>query len=751
MRLPRSVLLLTAGLFGSAVGLSWLAESFWTHSLWPTTPSDWLAVLGIAVALVASGLMQVEFRRGDQVEAIDLFEAALMPALLLFAGPIAVVLAGIGKMVSQRVLRVATAKAVFNVAQWCFAVAGGSVVFTAAWQGEPGVAGAIPALLLAMVSVMALNHFAVVLVLALVGGRPAKRVVADLQPLIVPNWIIGGAANISLGLLFAALAAWAPPAVVIAVVPLLMFDAAHRASTAARTDRRRLTSLHRATAALAKAVDPNEAIPVVLDEVRGCFAAEAALVLLDDDAADPALRRFASAVVSRDAAGRLRASDPEWAAELERIGHDEVAVAPVRQQGRTTGVLLALGPAGETGSQEGESSVLAAFASELASAIERGRAVADAMAERRLLSQIFDTTSDGVCAVADDGTIATWNPAMEVLTGYGADELTTAASLAALQATRADGTPVLFDTATAIDTETGIVTLPEELRIRNRIGEQVWIGCGYAVAPSRTGRDGRMLVITMRDITQARERARLKDEFVAIASHELRTPATVVRGMAHSMLLSGDAMTDAQRRQAVTAIHRASVRLNRVVTNVLAVSRVEATSADKRRPVEIGGLCDEVVWEVGTQHDGAGDLVHVDPGVRGMTVMGDEAAINQILVNLLSNALKYGGGEPVTVAATATGGTVTIEVMDRGPGIPQHEQARIFERFERIHQHDMQAGTGLGLYIARRLAEGSGGTLEVESFPGSGATFVLTLPAAPQDNLYVADMTARTVPRPTKG
>lgn len=732
MTIPRSVSLLTGALLAAAAAISVVTVQLGGTAHLPQSASDWLALAGLGAALTAAGAFQVEFRRGEDVEAVDLFEAAVMPAVLMFTGPVAVVLAGTAKIASQRFLSVHPAKRRFNVAQWCLAVAVASLVFTLAGDGDRGVATAVPALLVAAVALMAVNHLAVMAVLRLIRLRSPGGV-AGLGTVIIPTWLIGGAANLSLGVLFAAVAAWAPPLVGIALVPLALFDSAHRASTMARTDRARLASLHRATAALAKAVDPLDAVPDILREVTVCFGAEdAALVLLDDDRApeptDPELRDLAAQVAHRGASGRLAADDLAWRGLLEGVGAHDVLAAPVVDNGATIGVLLALSPSGTRGSAEGESAVLAAIASELTTALAKARAIADALAERRLLAKVFDTTSDGVCAIRhDDDAVVTWNRAMEELTGYGAGELPTGASLAVLEPIDSAGHPVTFTAE-----QSHLDALPSEVQVRNRLGERIWLACTYAMAPGRAGQ-APMLVLTARDVTEARERARLKDEFVSIASHELRTPATVVRGMAQSLMDEREHMSEEEQQFAVQAIFRGAMRLNRVVTNVLAVSRIERDQRPMHTTFDLGQVCREAVQEVRQE----GSLAAVDLDLRedgaaptALLAEGSASATAQILVNLLTNAAKYGGGGPVSVTADVSGRTVAISVADRGPGIPLHEQERIFRRFERLHQHNTQAGTGLGLYIARQLAESMGGGLVLQSRPGEGATFTLWLPRA---------------------
>jgi PAS domain S-box-containing protein len=632
-----------------------------------------------------------------------------MPTVLFVPGLGAVTLAALAKVVSQRRLRVQPAKAVFNVAQWSFATAVGSLVFTSLYSGERDTAEALPALLVAMVVTMAVNHAALVTVLSLVKRQRAAAVLADLRPIVVPIWIVGGAANLALGVLFSALSSWAPVITVVVIAPLALFDAAHRASAASRTDRRRMASLQRATAALAKPVDPRDAVPAFLAEVAACFDADhAALVLFDDAAVDTTLVPLAEAVVAKPGE------------HITAPGQRDALGVPLRRDGETLGALVVFDPSGGTGTSEGEAAVLTAMASELLSALERADLLALALDERRLLAQIFDTTSDGVCAIADDGAIVTWNRAMEQLTGYGAAEMSTVDALTVLEPTDADGQPLDL---TGLDFS---AASPGEIRIRNRLREPVWLACAWSHTPGFAGQPA-MRVCTARDVTVARERRRLKDEFTSMVSHELMTPIAIARGFAETLLQNEDAMSRELRREALLSIQRSAQRLERVVTNVLAISQIESGRMTERSAVALGPVCRDAIAEIALsdpEHH-----IELDAACDDLVALGRAESISQILGNLLSNAVKYGGSGTVDIRGAHGPGVVTVSVVDHGPGIPEHEQERIFERFERLHQQDRQAGTGLGLYIARQLAEEMGGSLDVTSQAGEGCVFQLTVPA----------------------
>ncbi len=221
-----------------------------------------------------------------------------------------------------------------------------------------------------------------------------------------------------------------------------------------------------------------------------------------------------------------------------------------------------------------------------------------------------------------------------------------------------------------------------------------------------------------------------RDRFYATVSHELRTPISAVM-LYNDLLLSGGygALTESQV-EGVQRSQAAAAGLLELVNEVLDLARLESGKMEAH-PVEFGAaafladvlaavrpLADEHGCDLGLDLEGAPARLATDP-----------LLVRQVLLNLLGNAVKYGASSPVCLACRGGGaGDVLLEVTDRGPGIPPEDRERVFEEFVRLGE-GTQPGTGLGLTIARRLAELLGGRLEVESVVGEGSTFRLVLPA----------------------
>jgi signal transduction histidine kinase len=223
--------------------------------------------------------------------------------------------------------------------------------------------------------------------------------------------------------------------------------------------------------------------------------------------------------------------------------------------------------------------------------------------------------------------------------------------------------------------------------------------------------------------------SRLRADFVSLVSHELRSPMAAVIGAARTLQDRWRLLTVAQRESFLALIGDETTRLAALVADVLDTSRLEAGTFSYRfENVDLGRLVAEAV-EAATF---AQQEVPVAASVNGKlpAIRGDRVRLRQVLGNLIDNAVKYSPekGE-VRVSAVASNGVVRIAVRDDGPGIPRDQQELIFEKFGRAEvSGGSKPGSGLGLFIARSIAEAHGGALEVASTPATGTTFTLTLP-----------------------
>lgn len=226
---------------------------------------------------------------------------------------------------------------------------------------------------------------------------------------------------------------------------------------------------------------------------------------------------------------------------------------------------------------------------------------------------------------------------------------------------------------------------------------------------------------------------RMKSDFVAITSHELRTPITAIRGFVKTLLRNQDRLSDEQVASFMTIIDRQSARLARLVEDLLFVSKIEAGAIRLSiQPVDLGPFLRESVESIGLD---AKARIEVTADPDDARVALDPQRVEQILRNLLDNALKFSDPETTVALAGRTDdatGVVAFEVTDRGSGIQSEDLPRIFDRFHQVGEAltRKQEGAGLGLYITKRLVEAMGGAIEVTSTPGVGSTFTVRLPAS---------------------
>jgi two-component system sensor histidine kinase KdpD len=220
---------------------------------------------------------------------------------------------------------------------------------------------------------------------------------------------------------------------------------------------------------------------------------------------------------------------------------------------------------------------------------------------------------------------------------------------------------------------------------------------------------------------------RLRTALLNSVSHDLRTPLSSIKASASSLLDPTVEWTPEQRREFLETIDQETDRLTRLVHNLLDMSRIEAGALDPRL-VETA-LPDVTGPVVRLARSKTSQPIDVDVPDDLPAVLVDPVRLDQVLTNLLDNARRYAGGEPVTVQGRAVDGRVELRVVDHGPGIPEPERERVFDQFYRLRPGGRAPndGTGMGLAISRGIVEALGGSIRVEDTPGGGATFVVSL------------------------
>jgi signal transduction histidine kinase len=243
-----------------------------------------------------------------------------------------------------------------------------------------------------------------------------------------------------------------------------------------------------------------------------------------------------------------------------------------------------------------------------------------------------------------------------------------------------------------------------------------------------TAQNLRVYEAERRTVEELRRLSALRADFVSLVSHEVRTPMAAVIGSARTLRQRWRDLNPDQRDAFLALIADETDRLAALVGEVLDSSRIDAgTFSYSFVELDLAPLIRETVAAFEVVH--ADSTIQAEIPARFPPVRGDPVRLRQVLTNLLDNAVKYSpDGSPVEVRATMPNGDVRIAVVDHGGGIAPEDQRLIFEKFGRVHGTSFRPGSGLGLFIAKAIAEAHVGTLEVSSTPGKGSTFTLTLP-----------------------
>jgi PAS domain S-box-containing protein len=275
---------------------------------------------------------------------------------------------------------------------------------------------------------------------------------------------------------------------------------------------------------------------------------------------------------------------------------------------------------------------------------------------------------------------------------------------------------------------TGRQELSGELRLQRHDG--VWRWHRYHVVPELDGGTLVGWIGTFSDCDDLKQAVRARDEFLSIASHELRTPLTALQLQLQA--IEGRIQSSATTRvlERLDTALRQTRRLERLIENLLDVSRI-ATGQMRldREHVDLGSTVAEVLERLGEHAHRAGCPLSVRCA-SGVTGEWDHLRLEQVITNLVVNAIQYAPGAPIEISVDNLGESARLQVRDHGAGISSADAERIFGRFERAVSARAIGGLGMGLYISRQIVEAHHGKITVESQPGDGATFIIDLPRA---------------------
>lgn len=689
-----------------------------------------------------------DFNFNDEHARIGLSaaEAVLVPMLfalsfeqLVWAATIAVAL--------REIRRIASIKGIFNIAEFGCAAASAGLVYrflgdgTGAFTPRNALAAAG-----AVVSFSVLTHLFTSGAIALA----ERRSFFELSRAATPATFTSVAGSIVLGWVFASAYLAAPWTIVLLPLIIGIFFIGYRAMLSQSRERERVEHVHAASRALAASPGLESAVAGFLKAVREVASASEARVVLTskgrplpggahrvwsgvrmgqvtasmEPLEDGPMADLCAAVES--SSGHLLLTDDGAGPPsqvLRELGASSLVSVPLLAAERNAGVggyLMVMNRLGADEFADSDAHLLAALADELVVTIDSHRLFEEVSEERERFRRIFQGSEDGICMLDSTGAVLAWNPAMERITGYAATSVL--GHVWSEKVTIRDEHQSRVEKLALVERSSD-----SELEVVTRDGPTRWIS---VLASSVRDRGGMAWVVLVRDVSAEHEVEAAKSDFLSTISHELRTPLTSIKGSLQVLGRGLDALPNDVADQMISVTSRGAERLERLVMNLLVVSQLDSgTMAVFPDEVSLNDVVLDRVEALLFDHP----TKSVDLPDEPIVVRADRERVAHVLEHLLENARKFGGPHgTIVVSARLDSGYARVSVSDEGPGIPEADRERVFERFVRLGNiltRETQ-GAGVGLFIAKRSVEAMGGHISVDSEPGKGSTFTMMLPLA---------------------
>ncbi|HXE71701.1 MAG TPA: ATP-binding protein [Candidatus Nitrosotenuis sp.] len=409
------------------------------------------------------------------------------------------------------------------------------------------------------------------------------------------------------------------------------------------------------------------------------------------------------------------------------LGPLHVVAVPVRVQGRSQGFFCVLHPEGAPRFLQESPGLYNLRIDRVELVVPNARLLQWLLQEHRWLDAVIRHSTDGVVIFDREGRVVGFNRAMEALSGWALEEAVGRPGHEIFPLKLGDGSGRSLALHQPGGTPVPEVATPQEGILYARDGSPLDVEVSGVAVRDEAGRPLGW-VMTVRDIRRRKETERLGKIFLSAVSHELQTPIAIIKGFSG---LLGDpevTLSPEQAREKARVIHAESQRLERMVRQMLYATSIQAGGIPlSREAVSVPDLLERVArkMEPLARQAGGGLSVTVAPGLPPL--WADEDKIEQVLTNLVENALKYAPGSQVLLEASGGPAEVTLSVSDQGRGVAPGERERIFGLFQRGEKPGAR-GTGLGLFICKAIVEAHGGRIGVDTPAGGGARFYFTVP-----------------------
>ncbi len=399
---------------------------------------------------------------------------------------------------------------------------------------------------------------------------------------------------------------------------------------------------------------------------------------------------------------------------------------PLNAHGRVIGVIFIFRSYPDRFSNN-DQQLLQSFADQAAIAVYNAQLYGQISYEKQRLDALIDSAADGILILHPDHTIERVNDSFERMFGQADDEIRGHKHEEIIRWAKKPQGITLEEAETEGWPLTPNAHLYVEGDLARSLPSPLPVGITYAPLLAEDGKL-RNIIVTVRDITHFRTAEAIKATFISIVSHELKTPVALIKGYA-STLRRDDARWDKNIIQdSLTVIEEEADRLTRMIEDLLDASRLQAGGLTlKRTDVSLDSISRRMAERLQTQTKT--HTLTVDFPEKFPVVLADETRIEQVLSNLISNAIKYSPGGQIRISGETRPEQIFITVSDQGSGIDPRDMPHIFDRFYRADKAVRHTkGAGLGLYLARAIVEAHGGRIWVDPQPAQGARICFSLP-----------------------
>lgn len=377
---------------------------------------------------------------------------------------------------------------------------------------------------------------------------------------------------------------------------------------------------------------------------------------------------------------------------------------------------------------------------------------------------VINAIADGVVAIGPDGVIQLINPAAQTLLGWPGKDAIGLDYRSVIKLTDTKGNPLAEDFSPI---RQGLVSQKpidnHDLELMTKSGKKILISLVVSPVADQSGVGGGVIAV-FRDITREREEERQKAEFISTASHEMRTPVAAIEGYLGLAMNPATATIDAKAMSYLQKAHESTQHLGRLFQDLLTVSKADdARLVPHPTVIDLIALTREIVFSLQEKAKNKGIFLAFTPGENDIDgnrhitpvfyTYADQDQLREVLSNLVDNGVKYTKQGTVTVDVKGDDQTVSVTITDSGIGIPPEDVPHLFQKFYRVDNSDTReiGGTGLGLYISRRLIESNNGHIGVNSTFGKGSTFYVQLPRISHDQANaIINASAAGTPSPTE-